>query len=64
MHEENNQHKQQSDVAFQDLLEKLGRDDKALASLAGYFDVLIQMDFAAKRRKERKSDEEKRKEKD
>lgn len=51
----------QSEAEHKGVSDELSR--QAIKDLAGYFDVLIQMDFA-KQLKERKSDEEKRKEED
>lgn len=44
MHEQRNQPKDNV-VSYQDFLDGLGRDDEALANLAGFFDVLIEMNL-------------------
>lgn len=49
MHEQSKQQPKDA-VALQEFLAELGRDDVALANLAGYFDVLIEMDFEQKER--------------
>jgi hypothetical protein len=47
MHPQSNQ--QPSDaVTLQEFLDELGRDDVARMNLAGYFDVLIEMDLELK----------------
>lgn len=55
MHEQSSE--QDSRVAPQDLLEESGRDDKAIANLVGYFDVLIQMDLEQKSKERKQKDE-------
>ena len=47
MHPQSNQQPNNA-VTLQEFLDELGRDDVARMNLAGYFDVLIEMDLELK----------------
>lgn len=58
MHEQTSQ-QSNNIITLQDFLAELGRDDVARINLAGYFDVLIEMDLELKERERNIRDENK-----